>query len=117
MPRGKLLGRGVQLAAGLDEAVRALSNGGRFRVDLARTLAERPELAVVDEFGSLVHKEARTIAAVDAAKAVRQSAGRPALIGSGRKAMRAIVVAEQRSSKLRCDSRCQRTVTGIIATV
>ena len=26
----------------------ALSNGGKFRVDLARTLAERPKLAVVD---------------------------------------------------------------------
>lgn len=54
----------------------ALSNGGKFRVDLARTLAERPALAVVDEFGSLVHKEARTIAAAAAAKAVRRRGGR-----------------------------------------
>lgn len=54
----------------------ALSNGGKFRVDLARTLAERPKLAVVDEFGSLVHREARQVAAAAAAKAVRRRGGR-----------------------------------------
>ena len=52
----------------------ALSNGGKFRVDLARTLAERPRLAVVDEFGSLVHREARQVAA--AATAARRRGGR-----------------------------------------
>ncbi len=54
----------------------ALSNGGKFRVDLARTLAERPELAVVDEFGSLVHQTARQVAAAASAKAVRRRGGR-----------------------------------------
>jgi GNAT superfamily N-acetyltransferase len=54
----------------------ALSNGGKFRVDLARTLAERPELAVVDEFGSLVHQQARQVAAAAAAKAVRRRGGK-----------------------------------------
>jgi hypothetical protein len=53
----------------------ALSNGGRFRVDLARTLAERPQRAVIDEFGSLVHAEARQVAAAAAAKAVRRRGG------------------------------------------
>lgn len=54
----------------------ALSNGGKFRVDLARTLAERPELAVVDEFGSLVHQQARQVAAAAAAKAARRRGGK-----------------------------------------
>ncbi|HEX8913038.1 MAG TPA: hypothetical protein VF796_11810, partial [Humisphaera sp.] len=53
----------------------ALSNGGKFRVDLARTLAERPARAVVDEFGSLVHARARQVAAAAAAKAVRRRGG------------------------------------------
>ena len=54
----------------------SLSKGGQFRVDLARTLAERPELAVVDEFGSLVHQTARQVAAAAAAKAVRRRGGK-----------------------------------------
>jgi hypothetical protein len=54
----------------------ALSNGGKFRVDLARTLAERPELAVIDEFGSLVHQQARQVAAAAAAKAARRRNGK-----------------------------------------
>lgn len=53
----------------------ALSNGGKFRVDLARTLAERPKRAVIDEFGSLVHFDARRVAAAAAAKAVRRRGG------------------------------------------
>jgi GNAT superfamily N-acetyltransferase len=53
----------------------ALSNGGKFRVDLARTLAERPQRAVIDEFGSLTHAKARTVAAAASAKAVRRRAG------------------------------------------
>jgi hypothetical protein len=54
---------------------KALSNGGKFRVDLARTLAERPQRAVIDEFGSLVHATARQVAAAAAAKAVRRRGG------------------------------------------
>ena len=38
-----------------------LSNGEQFRVNLARTLAEMPELAVVDEFTSVVD---RTVARI-----------------------------------------------------
>ncbi len=53
----------------------ALSNGGKFRVDLARTLAERPKRTVIDEFGSLVHQQARNVAAAAAAKAVRRRGG------------------------------------------
>lgn len=53
----------------------ALSNGGKFRVDLARTLAERPQRTVIDEFGSLVHQQARNVAAAAAAKAVRRRGG------------------------------------------
>jgi GNAT superfamily N-acetyltransferase len=52
-----------------------LSNGGKFRVDLARTLAERPKRAVIDEFGSLVHEQARNVAAAAASKAVRRRGG------------------------------------------
>jgi len=53
----------------------ALSNGGKFRVDLARTLAERPARAVIDEFGSIVHAQARQVAAAAAASAVRRRGG------------------------------------------
>lgn len=60
----------------------ALSNGGKFRVDLARTIAERvaakqdgPRRAVIDEFGSLVHAEARKIAAAAASKTIRRLGG------------------------------------------
>lgn len=93
-PGGKFIGDGFPKGMGVDEIAgllssvgfssppdwmkpyAALSNGGKFRVDLARTLAERPQLAVVDEFGSLVHKEARTIAAAAASKAVRRRGGK-----------------------------------------
>lgn len=38
-----------------------LSNGERFRVDLARTLLEHPQLAVVDEFTSVVDRQVAQI--------------------------------------------------------
>jgi GNAT superfamily N-acetyltransferase len=49
-----------------------LSNGQRFRVDLARTLAEQPELAVVDEFSSVVDRTVAQVGSAAVAKAVRR---------------------------------------------
>jgi hypothetical protein len=49
-----------------------LSNGEQFRVILARTLAENTELAVVDEFSSVVDRTAACIGSAAVAKAVRQ---------------------------------------------
>jgi ABC-type Mn2+/Zn2+ transport system ATPase subunit len=50
----------------------ALSNGEQFRVNLARTLSELPELAVVDEFTSVVDRTAAKIGSAAVAKAVRR---------------------------------------------
>lgn len=51
---------------------RVLSNGEQFRVDMARTLAEHPDLAVVDEFTSVVDRDVAKIASAAIAKAVRR---------------------------------------------
>ena len=48
-----------------------LSNGQQFRVNLARTLAEKPGLAVVDEFTSVVDRTVAQIGSAAVAKAVR----------------------------------------------
>jgi energy-coupling factor transporter ATP-binding protein EcfA2 len=53
-----------------------LSNGEQFRVNLARTLAEMPELAVVDEFTSVVDRTVARIGSSAIAKAVRRAAQR-----------------------------------------
>lgn len=50
----------------------ALSNGEQFRVHLARTLAEQPELAVVDEFTSVVDRTVARIGSAAIARAVRR---------------------------------------------
>jgi GNAT superfamily N-acetyltransferase len=50
----------------------ALSNGEQFRVNVARTLAERPELAVVDEFTSVVDRTVAQIGSAAVAKTVRR---------------------------------------------
>lgn len=50
---------------------RVLSNGQQFRVNLARTLAEQPELAVVDEFTSVVDRTVAQIGSAALSKAVR----------------------------------------------
>lgn len=50
-----------------------LSNGERFRVDLARTLIESPELAVVDEFTSVVDRQVAKIGAHAVQKYVRRA--------------------------------------------
>lgn len=49
-----------------------LSNGEQFRVDMARTLAEQKELAVVDEFTSVVDRTVAKIGSAAIAKTVRQ---------------------------------------------
>lgn len=51
----------------------ALSNGEQFRVTLARLLAESPEIAVCDEFTSVVDRQVAQIASAACAKAVRRS--------------------------------------------
>jgi hypothetical protein len=50
----------------------ALSNGEQFRVNVARTLAEMPELAVVDEFTSVVDRTVVRIGSAAVAKSVRR---------------------------------------------
>jgi GNAT superfamily N-acetyltransferase len=54
----------------------ALSNGEQFRVNLARTLAEMPELAVVDEFTSVVDRQVAQVGSAAVAKSVRRRGGR-----------------------------------------
>jgi ABC-type dipeptide/oligopeptide/nickel transport system ATPase subunit len=49
-----------------------LSNGEKFRVDMARTLAEQPALAVVDEFTSVVDRTVAQIGSAAIAKTVRR---------------------------------------------
>jgi ABC-type ATPase involved in cell division/GNAT superfamily N-acetyltransferase len=51
---------------------RVLSNGQQFRVNLARTLAEQPELAVVDEFTSVVDRTVAQVGSAAVAKTVRR---------------------------------------------
>ncbi|NLF32091.1 MAG: GNAT family N-acetyltransferase, partial [Planctomycetes bacterium] len=50
---------------------RTLSNGERFRCDLARALSTKAELAVVDEFTSVVDRTVGRIGSAAAARAVR----------------------------------------------
>ena len=52
---------------------RVLSNGEQFRVTIARALAEQPELAVIDEFTSVVDRTVARIGSAAIAKALRRS--------------------------------------------
>lgn len=52
---------------------RCLSNGEQFRASVARTLAESPDLAVIDEFTSVVDRTVARIGSAAVAKAVRRS--------------------------------------------
>lgn len=54
---------------------RVLSNGEQFRVTIARALAERPELSVIDEFTSVVDRTVAQIGAAAVAKAIRRRSG------------------------------------------
>ncbi len=51
---------------------RALSNGEQFRASVARALAERPELTVIDEFTSVVDRTVARVSSAAVAKAVRR---------------------------------------------
>lgn len=59
---------------------RVLSNGERFRADLARLAAERPARAVVDEFSSVVDRQIARIGALAFAKAWRRGGGQAVLL-------------------------------------
>jgi len=50
-----------------------LSNGEQFRADLARVLAQTPNLAIVDEFTSVVDRTVAKIASAAVAKHIRRS--------------------------------------------
>lgn len=51
---------------------RVLSNGEQFRATIARALAESPDLAVIDEFTSVVDRQVAQIGSAAVAKAVRR---------------------------------------------
>ncbi len=51
---------------------RVLSNGEQFRVTMARTLAEMPEMCVVDEFTSVVDRNVAQIASAAIQKTIRR---------------------------------------------
>lgn len=57
-----------------------LSNGERFRADLARLISEAPAEAVVDEFTSVVDRQIARFGALAFAKAWRRTAGRVVLL-------------------------------------
>jgi hypothetical protein len=51
---------------------RVLSNGEQFRVTIARALAEKPDLAVIDEFTSVVERTVARIGSAAIAKTIRR---------------------------------------------
>lgn len=61
-----------------------LSNGERFRADLARVVCERPARVVVDEFTSVVDRQIARIGALAFAKAWRRTSGQAVLLSCHR---------------------------------
>ncbi|TCK28854.1 hypothetical protein EV667_2868 [Ancylobacter aquaticus] len=59
---------------------RLLSNGERFRADLARIICERPAEVVIDEFTSVVDRQIARIGALAFGKAWRRTGGRAVLL-------------------------------------
>jgi GNAT superfamily N-acetyltransferase len=57
-----------------------LSNGERFRADLARALCEAPEQLIIDEFSSVVDRQIACIGAGAFAKAWRRTKGQAVLL-------------------------------------
>ncbi|MEQ8585173.1 MAG: GNAT family N-acetyltransferase [Thalassobaculaceae bacterium] len=57
-----------------------LSNGERFRADLARVVIDRPWRIVIDEFSSVVDRQIARIGAMAFAKAWRRGAGQAVLL-------------------------------------
>lgn len=58
----------------------ALSNGERFRADLARILCDSPERVVVDEFTSVVDRQVARVGAMAFGKAWRRGGGQAVLL-------------------------------------
>ncbi len=63
---------------------RVLSNGERFRADLARIVCEAPKRVVVDEFTSVVDRQIAKIGALAFAKAWRRTGGQAVLLSCHR---------------------------------
>ena len=59
---------------------RVLSNGERFRADLARIVAERPARVVIDEFTSVVDRQIARVGAGAFAKSWRRGTGQAVLL-------------------------------------
>lgn len=59
---------------------RVLSNGERFRADLARIVSEAPSKVVVDEFTSVVDRQIARVGALAFQKAWRRTAGQAVLL-------------------------------------
>lgn len=59
---------------------RVLSNGERFRADLARIVCDRPAEIVIDEFSSVVDRQIARIGAMAFGKAWRRTGGRAVLL-------------------------------------
>lgn len=57
-----------------------LSNGERFRADLARVVIDRPGRVVIDEFSSVVDRQIARVGAMAFAKAWRRGAGQAVLL-------------------------------------
>ena len=57
-----------------------LSNGERFRADLARIISEAPEQIIVDEFTSVVDRQVAKVGAAAFGKAWRRTGGRAVLL-------------------------------------
>lgn len=58
-----------------------LSNGEKFRAELARTLAEKPEMGVVDEFTSVIDRKVAKIGSAAIQKTVRRRGGQFVAVG------------------------------------
>ncbi|UZE21868.1 hypothetical protein LOY67_17635 [Pseudomonas sp. B21-056] len=58
----------------------ALSNGEQFRANLARLVSEAPDMAVVDEFSSVVDRQIARVGAAAFAKAWRRTCGQVVLL-------------------------------------
>ena len=59
---------------------RVLSNGERFRADLARIIAEKPSRVVIDEFTSVVDRQIAKVGAGAFAKSWRRTGGQAVLL-------------------------------------
>lgn len=57
-----------------------LSNGEKFRADMARVIAEQPKCVVIDEFTSVVDRQIAKFGAMAFAKAWRRTAGQAVLL-------------------------------------